>query len=180
MFRGSVKSIGYPLYSPVSPSLPLPCVTVCHHISTGLYTSWTLLHSYPAHITVCSGDICILKELTYLLMKQCAWKLIRDTYFVLLLIQEPLIGGLESVTAELECQRLLLHNQQADYSYFKSRGLIVLLQNQQADNYYCKTTRLAVTTAEVTCGQLLLQNQQACSQNCSISTLTVVTPELTV
>jgi len=37
MFRGSVKSTGYPLYSPVSPSLPLPCVTVCHHISTGLY-----------------------------------------------------------------------------------------------------------------------------------------------
>ena len=37
MFRGSVKSIGYPLHSPVSPSLPLPCVTVCHHISTGLY-----------------------------------------------------------------------------------------------------------------------------------------------
>jgi hypothetical protein len=38
MFRGSVKSTGYPLHSPVSPSLPLPCVTVCHHISTGLYT----------------------------------------------------------------------------------------------------------------------------------------------
>jgi hypothetical protein len=37
MFRGSVKSSGYPLHSPVSPSLPLPCVTVCHHISTGLY-----------------------------------------------------------------------------------------------------------------------------------------------
>jgi len=36
-FRGSVKSTGYPLHSPVSPSLPLPCVTVCHHISTGLY-----------------------------------------------------------------------------------------------------------------------------------------------
>ena len=32
-----VKSTGYPLHSPVSPSLPLPCVTVCHHISTGLY-----------------------------------------------------------------------------------------------------------------------------------------------
>jgi hypothetical protein len=39
MFRGSVKSIGYPLHSPVSPSLPLPCVTVCHHFSTGLYSS---------------------------------------------------------------------------------------------------------------------------------------------
>ena len=37
MFRGSVKSTGYPLHSSVSPSLPLPCVTVCHHISTGFY-----------------------------------------------------------------------------------------------------------------------------------------------
>jgi len=37
MFWGSVKSTGYPLHLPVSPSLPLPCITVCHHISTGLY-----------------------------------------------------------------------------------------------------------------------------------------------
>ena len=37
IFRGSVKSTGYPLHSPVSPSLPLPWVTVCHHISTGVY-----------------------------------------------------------------------------------------------------------------------------------------------
>jgi hypothetical protein len=36
VFRGSVKSTGYPLHSPVSLSLPLPCFTVCHHISTGL------------------------------------------------------------------------------------------------------------------------------------------------
>ena len=36
IFRDSVKSTGYPLHSPVSPSLPLPCVTVCHRISTGL------------------------------------------------------------------------------------------------------------------------------------------------
>jgi hypothetical protein len=36
-FRGSVKGTGYPLHSPVSPSFPLPCGTVCHHISTGLY-----------------------------------------------------------------------------------------------------------------------------------------------
>jgi len=42
-FRGSVKSTGYQLYSPVSPSLPLPCVTVCHHISTGLYSSKTVI-----------------------------------------------------------------------------------------------------------------------------------------
>jgi len=36
MFRGSVKGTGYPLHSPVSPSLSLPCFTVCHHISTGV------------------------------------------------------------------------------------------------------------------------------------------------
>ena len=44
MFRGSVKSTGYPLYSPVSPSLPLPCVTVCHHISTN--SDWRIC-SWP-------------------------------------------------------------------------------------------------------------------------------------
>jgi len=36
VFRSSVKGTGYPPHSSVSPSLPLPCVTVCHHISTGL------------------------------------------------------------------------------------------------------------------------------------------------
>ena len=40
MFRGSVKGTGYPLHSPVSISLPLPCVSVCHHISTGVYKWW--------------------------------------------------------------------------------------------------------------------------------------------
>jgi hypothetical protein len=45
MFRGSVKSTGYPLHSPVSPSLPLPCVTVCHPISTGVYHEYCI--SFP-------------------------------------------------------------------------------------------------------------------------------------
>jgi len=36
-FQGSVKCTGYPLHSPVSPSPCLPCVTVCHHVSAGLY-----------------------------------------------------------------------------------------------------------------------------------------------
>ena len=31
----------YPLHSPVSPSLPPPCVTLCHHISTGMYVRFT-------------------------------------------------------------------------------------------------------------------------------------------
>ena len=36
-FLGSAKGTGYPLHSPVSPSLSLPCATVYHHVSTGLY-----------------------------------------------------------------------------------------------------------------------------------------------
>jgi len=42
MFRDSVKGIDYPLHSPVSPLLPLSCVTVFHHISTGLYNGTCL------------------------------------------------------------------------------------------------------------------------------------------
>ena len=44
MSRGSVKGTGYPLHSPISPSLPLPCVTVSHHISTGLYQQKLQVH----------------------------------------------------------------------------------------------------------------------------------------
>jgi len=58
MFRGSVKSIGYPLYSPFSPSLPLPCVTVCHHISTGLY----LLGHLTGSFWVCGILLCYVIE----------------------------------------------------------------------------------------------------------------------
>jgi len=47
MFRGSVKGTGYSLHSQVSPSLPLPCVTVCHHISTGLYLSTAMETPIP-------------------------------------------------------------------------------------------------------------------------------------
>ena len=50
MFRGSLKGTGYPLHSPVFPSLPLPSVTVCHHVSTGLYhlsASVTSSHLQP-------------------------------------------------------------------------------------------------------------------------------------
>ena len=35
------KTTGYPLHSHVSPSLLLPCVTVCHQVSTELYTFCT-------------------------------------------------------------------------------------------------------------------------------------------
>jgi len=60
MFRGSAKGTGYPLNSPVSPSPPLPCVTMCCHISTGVYQSrhlnilpmqiWMYSHLKEAHL----------------------------------------------------------------------------------------------------------------------------------
>ena len=40
---------GYPLHSPVSPSFALPCITVCHHISTVLYLP-SKLHGNTSHI----------------------------------------------------------------------------------------------------------------------------------
>jgi len=52
MFRGSVKGTGYPLHSPVSPSLPLSCVTVCHHISTGVYRT-LILAVFIAVVILC-------------------------------------------------------------------------------------------------------------------------------
>ena len=47
MFRGSVKSTGYQLHSPISPSLSLPWVTACHHISTLVYLDWRVGLLFP-------------------------------------------------------------------------------------------------------------------------------------
>ena len=54
MFRGSVKCTGYPLHSHVSPSLSRQCVTVCHHISTGVYLAWRPLN-ISDHISLTSS-----------------------------------------------------------------------------------------------------------------------------
>ena len=54
MFRGSVKSTGYPFHSPVSPLLPLPCVTVCHYVSNGLYLTE---HGAADRVADCSLNV---------------------------------------------------------------------------------------------------------------------------
>ena len=61
MFRGTVKGTGYPLHSPVTPSLPLPCVTVCHHISKTVYlpVGQTILYE---NSPVQNGDVTQRKE----------------------------------------------------------------------------------------------------------------------
>jgi hypothetical protein len=43
-FRGIVKGTGYPLHSPVFPSLSPLCVTLCHNISTGVYLNTVCSH----------------------------------------------------------------------------------------------------------------------------------------
>jgi hypothetical protein len=59
VFCSHVTLTGYPLHSLVSSSLPLPCVTVCHRISTGVY-EWGL--------SACCRNIliCILTRLYFL------------------------------------------------------------------------------------------------------------------
>ena len=68
MFRGSVKSTGYPLNSPVSPSLPLPCVTVCHQVSTGLYLPDELPYAGVLHhllLVIKRVSIIFFREIQY-------------------------------------------------------------------------------------------------------------------
>jgi len=62
MFRCSVKGTGYPLHSPVSLSIPLPCVTVCHHISTGVYSYLTNVNRVIKSRTVRSAGRVTLTE----------------------------------------------------------------------------------------------------------------------
>jgi hypothetical protein len=55
---------GYPLHSPVSPTLPLPCVTVCHQVSILLYKRQQAIrgrltmrrHHKPCFHRKCSGN----------------------------------------------------------------------------------------------------------------------------
>jgi hypothetical protein len=62
MFRGSVKSTGYPLHSPFSPSLSFPCVTVSHHTSSGLYSAcsdfWHVMYIFLHFILIASLNEC--------------------------------------------------------------------------------------------------------------------------
>jgi hypothetical protein len=69
----NVKSTGYQLHSPVSPSLPLPCVTVCHYVLSGVYRklppkNWKIIFS-----VIYVNVISFLKTVSYLPpMQLCA------------------------------------------------------------------------------------------------------------
>jgi len=66
MFRGSVKSTGYPLHSPVSPSLPLSCVTVYHHISTGVYkVARQHTHTVLCYVMLCYVMLSLIRPLDW-------------------------------------------------------------------------------------------------------------------
>jgi len=59
------KTAGYPLHSHVSPSFSLPYVTVCHHVSTGLYTQICCHNTDYVHIN--GHD----RTITVILAKHC-------------------------------------------------------------------------------------------------------------
>ena len=76
MLRGNVKSTGYPLHLPVSPSLPLLCVTVCHHISTGVYPPTsshgvTCQKTLPRHSSLTEPQILYYIELQSQRLLRC-------------------------------------------------------------------------------------------------------------
>ena len=120
MFRGSVKGTGYPLHSPVSPSLAVPCVTVCNHISTGVYPQNRKLdgaHSrrtgncennllplteiedqfigHPARPTLrhCVTEIPSLKSLYYAFISLCMSNITKSSTLSLAILT-PRTGGL--------------------------------------------------------------------------------------
>jgi len=51
MFRIKLKTAGYPLHSPLSPSLLLPCVAVCHQIPFPLYFAINTAILIPSTLT---------------------------------------------------------------------------------------------------------------------------------
>jgi hypothetical protein len=61
MFRDSVKSTGYLLHSQVFPSPPLPCVTVCHHISNTVYNTHKNITYLKAVSSVSIADTTVCK-----------------------------------------------------------------------------------------------------------------------
>jgi len=63
-FRGSVKSTGYPLHSPVSPSLPppAPLVNACNYISTGFYLQGMQKYSVAQQIQTSTNSVCMKIE----------------------------------------------------------------------------------------------------------------------
>jgi hypothetical protein len=62
VFCSHVTLAGYPFHLLVSPSLLLPCVTACHHISNAVY-HWTQIYSLCLHLFTCGSDASFLRPL---------------------------------------------------------------------------------------------------------------------
>jgi len=58
------KTTGHPLHSHVSPSLPLPCVTVCHQVSTELYLQCVTTAFFRINCNPLFGTFAKLRKVT--------------------------------------------------------------------------------------------------------------------
>ena len=78
---------GYPLHSPVFPSLPLPCVTVCYHISTGPYHSVNVAVYSDSHMKqmyiLCgqnTGFLMVTKKVVHIITSQLIYNVYELQY----------------------------------------------------------------------------------------------------
>ena len=77
------KNCGYPFHSPVSPSLPLPCVTMCHHVSNGLchctdcYTIQVVTIHVKCHCILPNTHLAAKHGFTF----QILWIIVKDPFW---------------------------------------------------------------------------------------------------
>ena len=67
-FRGSVKGTGYPLHSPVSPSLPHPCVTVYMIVLRNFVVPTLNMVGDPLSVWFTESHIIVFSLMFYLLI----------------------------------------------------------------------------------------------------------------
>jgi len=93
MFRGSVKSTVYPLISSVSPSFPHPCVTVCHHISTGVY-QLLYIYSIPPDdgLQICPKHVAVDWRNKLRVYTASSWFLLHRYWYALCLLRYRRLG----------------------------------------------------------------------------------------
>jgi hypothetical protein len=112
MFRGSVKSNGYALQSPISPSFPLTYVTACHHISTGLYSPWSGHYTNWAGLVPSYRCFRLVFLSTVTIKIQHLW--VYEMLYIQLHCSNHVISYLKGMLGPQRCVNWFLVNDQSD------------------------------------------------------------------